>query len=266
MVEFQTIFIRKNSSCVEIVLNRPEVHNALNELMIAELTTVIKQCDQDPAVRFIKLYGEGKSFCAGADVNWMRQMAGYTFDQNVADARKLADLLYAIYHVSKPTIAYVKGSIFGGGVGIAAACDIVIAQQDAIFSLSEVKLGVIPAVISPYILQAMVGRQAKRYALTGERFNAEEAYRIGLVHYIATDMQTQDYLETIEKSLLLGSPTAQQHIKELFNQVISLPVDPKTSEMTAEAIAKARSSLDGIEGLQAFLEKRKPSWVKTDDK
>lgn len=262
MTDFQTILLNKHNSYAEIILNRPDVHNALNEVMIAELTEAINHCDQDQEARYIKLSGAGKSFCAGADINWMRQMASYSVDQNIDDARKLANLFNTIYNASKPTIAYVKGSIFGGGVGLAAACDIVIADESAIFSLSEVKLGVIPAVISPYILRAMGERHATRYALTGERFMVMQAQQTGLVHLIA-DNNSEGL---VEGNLLLGSPVAQQHTKSLFREVASRPISKETHEITAKAIAQARASVDGIEGLQAFLEKRKPAWVKTDDK
>lgn len=261
MTEYQTLKIEKKNAGVFLTLNRPEVHNALNDVMIAELTTVIKAAEKDSSIRYLFINGEGKSLCAGADIHWMRQAASNTFEQNVADARKLADLFEAIYHARFPVIVHAKGSVFGGGVGLVAASDIVIAETDTVFCLSEVKLGVIPAVISPYVIRAMGERQAKRYTITAERFSGQEAQAMGLVHQVVQAGEVPIILDRLQSSLLSGSPMAQQHAKHLLNEVSGLPISKETHEMTAHAIAEARASSDGKEGLQAFLEKRKPTWA-----
>ncbi|WP_032113785.1 enoyl-CoA hydratase/isomerase family protein [Candidatus Paracaedibacter symbiosus] len=260
MTHYQTIKFEKIEAGVFITLNRPDVHNALNEAMIAELTEAISLSAEDPKSRYVMIQGAGKSLCAGADIHWMQQMANYTFQENVADARKLADLFKTIYQAKLPVIVHAKGSVFGGGVGLVAACDIVIAETETVFCLSEVKLGMIPAVISPYIIRAMGERQAKRYALTAERLTATEACQIGLVHQLVTSTQAEAELIKLQKALLLGSPMAQQHTKRLFKAVSNQPITQEVHEMTASAIAEARASLDGKEGLRAFLEKRQPSW------
>lgn len=261
MTEYQTLKIEHKNAGIFIALNRPEVHNALNEVMISELTTVIKAAEKDVSIRYLSLAGEGKSLCAGADIYWMRRAASNTFAQNVADAGKLADLFEAIYHARFPVIVQAKGSVFGGGVGLVAASDIVISEPDTVFCLSEVKLGVIPAVISPYVVRAMGERQAKRYTLTAERFLGQEAHTMGLVHQVAQAEEIPAILDNLQSSLLLGSPMAQQHAKQLLNEVSGRPISKETHEMTADAIAKARASDDGREGLTAFLEKRKPAWA-----
>lgn len=260
MTDYQTLRVTQQNAGIFIVLNRPEVHNALNEVMIAELTEAIQSCQADLGNRYILLSGEGKSFCAGADIRWMRQMASYTFEENVADARKLAELYDALYKAPLPIIVHAKGSIFGGGVGLVAAADIVIADADTIFSLSEVKLGIMPAVISPYIIRAIGERYAKRYAITGERFTASDACHIGLVHQVVQTGTALAVLEKLQDTLLLGGPMAQRETKRLFAEVSSRPMSPEIHEVTAKAIAEARASKEGKEGLQAFLEKRVPSW------
>lgn len=260
MNDYQTIKVTQQNSGAFIALNRPEVHNALNEQMIAELTHAICHVQQNIQIRYICLSGEGKSFCAGADIRWMREMASYDFDKNVNDARKLADLFEAIYRACVPVIIRIQGNVFGGGVGLVAAADIVIAEADTFFSLSEVKLGIIPAVISPYLIRAIGERQAKRYALTGERFHAEEALRLGLVHQVVQPGTTLKILKHLQDNLILGGPKAQQRIKQLFADMSNRPISPQTHEDSAQLIAEIRASQEGREGLQAFLEKRPPLW------
>jgi methylglutaconyl-CoA hydratase len=261
MTEYQTIKIKRQDAGAVIILNRPEVHNALNEVMIAELTAAVKTCIQEPSVRYLVVQGEGKSLCAGADIHWMRKAATNSFKQNVEDARKLADLFETIYWARFPVIIHAKGSVFGGGVGLTAVGDIVIAEPDTVFSLSEVRLGIIPAVISPYIIRAMGERQARRYTLTAERFSGEEAQAIGLVHQVVASESVPAILSDLQASLLLGSPMAQQHAKNLFNEISGCPIVKEVHELTARAIAEARASSEGKEGLQAFLDKRKPTWT-----
>lgn len=259
MTDYQTIQVTQKNVGVFITLNRPEVHNALNEVMIAELTQAIQRAP-DPANRYLCLSGAGKSFCAGADVQGMHRMAMNTFQENMASARQLADLFEALYQSPLPVIVHAKGNVFGGGVGLVAAADIVIAEAETIFSLSEVKLGLIPAVISPYLLQVMGVRQAKRYALTGEKFTASEAGQLGLVHQIVAGESVAAVLEELQATLLCGGPLAQQHIKRLFTQLSGRPIGPETHELSAQAIAERRACDEGREGLQAFLEKRPPAW------
>jgi len=261
MTQYQTIKITKKNASVFITLNRPEVHNALNDVMISELTAAVKASEKDSTIRYLFISGEGKSLCAGADIHWMRKAAFNTFEQNVADARKLADLFQAIYHARFPVVVHAKGSVFGGGVGLVAVGDIVIAEHDTVFCLSEVKLGIIPAVISPYIIRAMGERQAKRYTITAERFSAGEACAMGLVHQVGEPEKIPSILDNLQASLLLGSPMAQQRVKCLFNEISGCPISKETHEITAHAIAEARASSEGKEGLQAFLEKSKPTWV-----
>lgn len=261
MTEYKTLKIEKKNAGAFITLNRPEVHNALNDVMIAELTAAIKAAEKELSTRYLFISGEGKSLCAGADIHWMRQAASNSFDQNVADARKLAELFEVIYQVRFPVIVHAKGSVFGGGVGLVAASDIVIAESDTVFCLSEVKLGIIPAVISPYVIRAMGERQAKRYIITAERFSGAQAHAMGLVHHVMAAEEIPTILTNLQSALLLGSPMAQQHAKRLLNEVNGRPISKETHEMTAHAIAEARASSDGKEGLQAFLEKRKPTWT-----
>lgn len=260
MTIYQTIQFERKAAGVFITLDRPEVHNALNDVMIAELTAAMKISADDHESRYVMITGAGKSLCAGADIHCMRETAGYDFEENIADASRLAGLFEAIYQAKLPVIVHAKGAVFGGGVGLVAAGDIVIAETDTIFCLSEVKLGIIPAVISPYVIRAIGERQAKRLAMTAMRFSAVQAQQFGLVHYVGDTAKVAEELEVYQKALLQGSPMAQQHIKQLFRDV-SRCTDPEdVQKVTIHAIAEARVSLDGKEGLQAFLEKRQPSW------
>jgi methylglutaconyl-CoA hydratase len=261
MKEYRTIKVTQKETSLFITLNRPEVHNALSHEMVSELTQILKDIEKESTVRHVFLKGEGKNLCAGADIREMHQSALNTFEENKENAKKLADLFHLIYHIRFPVIVHAKGMIFGGGVGLVAASDIVIAETETVFCLSEVKLGIIPAVISPYIIQAMGQRQAKRYSLTAECFSAKEAYGMGLVHQVGRSEEIPFLLDTLKTSLRLGSPTAQQHVKCLFNEISQGDFSQKRGEMTAHAIAQARASEDGKEGLQAFLDKRKPTWV-----
>jgi methylglutaconyl-CoA hydratase len=229
--------------------------------VIAELTRALLALDADHAVRAVILLGQGRSFCAGADLNWMKEMAGYGHAENVADATAMAAMLATLAHLSKPTIARVHGPAFGGGVGLVACCDIAVAAYDATFSLSEVKLGLIPATISPYVIEAIGARQARRYFLSAERFTAAEAFRIGLVHEIVPADELDARINEMLGALLLAGPAAQAAAKALIRAVAHRPIDAGVIGDTAERIAAARASAEGREGVAAFLGKRAPAWV-----
>ena len=257
-----TIDVSERNGVALVTLNRPDVHNAFNETLIAELTDALRALDTNPRVRAIVLLGAGKSFCAGADLKWMERMAGYAYEQNIADAGALARLLQTLACVGKPTIARIHGPSFGGGVGLIACCDIAIATQEATFTLSEVKLGLIPATIGPYVIEAIGVRHARRYMISAERFDAAEAYRIGLVHDIVPNVEALDgRINELLGSLLLGGPHAQKAAKALVRAVAHRPIDERVVADTAERIATIRASDEGREGLAAFLTRRSPEWV-----
>jgi len=245
-----------------VTLNRPDKHNAFDETLITELTEAMRALDTNPRVRAIVLLGAGKNFCAGADLKWMERMAGYAYEQNIADASALARLLQTLAGVGKPTIARVHGATFGGGVGLVACCDIAIAAQDATFALSEAKLGLVPATIGPYVVEAIGARQARRYMITAEQFDAAEAYRIGLVHDIVPNVEALDArINELLGSLLLAGPHAQKAVKALVRAVAHRPIDERVIADTAERIATIRASDEGREGIAAFLTRRSPEWV-----
>jgi methylglutaconyl-CoA hydratase len=243
-----------------IRLTNPRLHNAFDDDLIKRLTEAFTFLGAEPDVRVVVLSAEGKSFSAGADLNWMKRMAGYSRAENLADAKALATLLETIDTCPKPTVALVQGAAFGGGVGLVAACDIAIGTAGATFSLSEVKLGIIPAVISPYVLAAIGPRAARRYMLTGERFDAEEAHRIGLLHDVVGAEELTGAGELMIRALLQAGPAAQAAVKDLIRAVAFRAPDAVMDE-TAGRIADIRASAEGQEGLGAFLEKRKPSWM-----
>ena len=245
-----------------VTLNRPDRHNAFDDALIADLTQALRDMEADDAVRVVVLAGAGKSFSAGADLNWMKRMAGFSKEENQRDAMGLGALMRTLAHLRKPTIARVHGAAYGGGVGLVACCDIAVATQEASFSFSEVKLGLIPAVISPYVIAAIGERHARRYFITGERFDAGQAWRLGLVHELAMDEADMDQrLGVIVTALLTAGPVAIREAKELVRAVANKPVMSELIQDTAERIARVRSSPEGREGVSAFLEKRKPSWI-----
>jgi len=245
-----------------LTMNRPKLHNAFDEQLIATLTAELKRVEADDQVRVVLLTGSGKSFSAGADLNWMRRMADYTPEDNLKDAMGLAGLMETLNGLKKPTIALVQGAAYGGGVGLVACCDMALASPQASFCLSEVRLGLIPAVISPYLVAAIGNRSARRYFLTAEAFDASEAYRMGLVHQVVPMEELLPAALRLSDFLLQNGPRAMEAAKELVAAVSSGPIDVAMIAGTARRIAAIRASKEAKEGLSAFLEKRKPAWTK----
>ena len=244
-----------------IVLDRPDVHNAFDDTMIGALNDLLVQIAANAAIRAVVLEGRGKSFSAGADLNWMRRIATYSPEENLTDAAALARLMRSLDELAKPTIALVQGAAFGGGVGLAACCDIVVASEDARFSLSEVRLGLIPAVISPYVVAAIGAHQARRYFLTGEVFTARTAQRIGLVHEVVAREDLHATRDALLSELRRGGPDAQAAAKALVATVSGRTIDAALIGETARLISERRASVEGREGLTAFLERRAPNWL-----
>lgn len=260
-MNYQTIQVALSRSVATVTLNRPEVRNAFNEIVIQELHHVFEQLGQDDDVRVIILAANGPAFCAGGDLHWMKKMAGFTQEQNLSDAEQLADMLFAIYSCNKPVIAKVQGDCYAGGMGLVAACDIAVAVDTAQFCLSEVKIGLVPATISPYVIKAMGANAARRYFLTAEKFSAEEAHRIGFIHEAVTALKLHQTVDEIANAIVNNSPDAVVAAKWLVDDVAGADIDEELLAYTAECIAEIRSSEQGREGVNAFLEKRKPSWI-----
>jgi methylglutaconyl-CoA hydratase len=246
-----------------VTLNRPDVRNAFNDEVIAELNAAFTQLGQDKAVRAIVLAATGPAFCAGADLNWMRRMADYTHAENLADAAQLAEMLRVIYTCPKPTVARIQGDVYAGGMGLVAACDMAVSVDSANYCLSEVKLGLYPATISPYVIRAMGARAAHRYFLTAERFDAADALRIGFVHAVVSAEQLDDKVAEITKALVSASPNAVRECKTLLIDVAGKDIDAALIAHTVQGIASIRASAEGKEGVQSFLQKRKPNWLTT---
>jgi methylglutaconyl-CoA hydratase len=243
-----------------LTLDRPEIRNAFDDALIAELTQALRGLDADDKVRAVVLAGNGPAFCAGADLNWMKRMAGYTYEQNLADARALATMLKTLDRMSKPAIARVHGPAFAGGVGLVAACDIAVGTPEARFCLSEARLGLSPATISPYVVRAMGERMARRYFLTAEVFDGIEAHRVGLLSHVSPSEKLDGEIDKVLEHLVQGGPQALFKIKDLIHSVSSRPIDDALIEDTAKRIAEIRVSPEGREGIASFLEKRKPPW------
>ena len=249
------------NGCAILILNRPEIRNAFDDALIANLTKTLKKLDADDSVRAVVLMGAGPAFCAGADLNWMKRMAGYTLEQNYKDAKALATMLKTLDRLSKPTIARVHGPAFAGGVGLVAACDIAVGTVNAEFALTESKLGMSPATISPYVIRAMGERMAHRYFLTAERFSAAEAYRIGLLSELCLPEELDTKINELLGHILQGGKAALAEIKDLIRAVSRGPIDDPMIDDTARRIAEIRVSKEGREGIAAFLGKRKPAWL-----
>jgi methylglutaconyl-CoA hydratase len=268
---YQTLTLDIKDRIATVTLNRPDVRNAFNETTIAEITQAFRDIGNDASVRAVVLAANGPAFCAGADLNWMKKMAGYTHEENRADAMQLVEMLRTIYLCPKPVVAKIQGDCYAGGMGLVAACDIAVAVEEANFCLSEVKLGLIPATISPYVIKAMGENAARRYFLTAERFSAAEAYRIGFVHTVVSapvvdgTMPAADLLDAavaaIVKALVTNSPNAVKEAKRLVRDVAGKDVTDAMVADTAERIAHIRASDEGKEGVRSFLEKRKPDWL-----
>lgn len=243
-----------------LTMNRPELHNAFDETLIQEMTARLDAANTDPAVRVLVLTGAGLGFSAGADLDWMRRMAGYDWDGNQREARQLSGLMQRLDTMRMPTIARVQGSAFGAGVGLVACCDIAAAVSDALFSFSEAKLGLIPAVVSPYVVRAIGSRAARRYFITAERFNAGKAQRLGLIHKVVERDELDGTVNLFVEQVLHNGPHAMSAAKELVAMVSDRAIDAELIEETTRRIADVRTSAEGREGMRAFLEHRKPGW------
>jgi len=252
--------VETSGDVARVTLDRPEIRNAFDDALIAALTKALRALDSDNKVRAVVLAGNGPAFCAGGDLNWMKRMAGYGYEENLSDAQALADLMKTLDRMRKPTIARVHGPAYAGGVGLVAACDIAIGVPEATFCLSEAKLGLSPATISPYVVRAMGERMARRYFLTAEVFDASEALRIGLLTAVSPSEKLDGEIEEILRHLMQSGPQALVKIKDLIRTVTAGPVDDAMIADTAKRIAEIRVSPEGREGVASFLEKRKPSW------
>jgi methylglutaconyl-CoA hydratase len=262
-MNWHTLDVTISGAVATVTLNRPRVHNAFNETAIKELEHSFRMFGDRGEVRVIVLTGSGATFCAGADLSWMKRMAEIPYEENFADAYRLATMLRTIYHCPKPVIARVQGDAYGGGLGLIAVADVAIASSKVSFGFSEVKLGLMPAVISPFVIQAIGSRAARRYFVTGEKFTAQEAYRIGLVHEVVTPDVLDAKLNSIVTQITQNGPQAVIQSKRLIQDIDLL--SEKLSVDTAERIARLRGSEEAREGVQAFLEKRRPSWSKAQE-
>lgn len=259
---YQSIITEIDDGVGILTLNRPTRHNALDETLINEITAGLQDLESNPHVHLVVLSSVGKSFCAGADISWLKRETTNTLEENLRDARNLGRLMTTLNNLRKPTIGRIQGPTFGSGVGLVACCDIAIATYDAQFALSDVKLGIIPAVVSPFIMAAVGERFVRRYTLSAERFSAAEAYRIGLVHEVVPDETELDQaLIEIVDSLLKNGPQAMAECKSLLRDLSARPIDDAVIEEAAQRMARVRSSAEGREGLTAFIEKRKPNWI-----
>ncbi len=254
--------VQREANIARVTLNRPEVRNAFNESLIAELTATFGVLGQDHTLRGVVLAAEGKAFCAGADLNWMKAMAGYSWDENKADASRLAEMLWTIYSCPVPVIARVQGDVYAGGVGLVSVCDIVVAAETAGFCLSEAKLGLLPATIGPYVVRALGEQASRRYFVTAERFSAFEAHRLGLVHELAATPEALDEkVHALTSSLIANGPQAVRACKKLVQNVAHAPITAELRDDTARRIADIRASDEGRDGVQSFLNKGKPGWL-----
>jgi methylglutaconyl-CoA hydratase len=258
---YATLLLERAGHTATVTLNRPDVRNAFNEETIAEITRAFRELGADDTVRAIVLAANGPAFCAGADLNWMKKMASYSHAENLGDALQLAAMLHTIYACPQPVVAQVQGDCYAGGMGLVAACDIVVAVEDAHFCLSEVRLGLTPATISPYVVKAMGEQAARRYFLTAERFTAHEARRIGFAHEVVAADALDATVADLVKALVSNSPAAVRQAKTLVRDVAGREVDDALIDDTAQRIAQVRASEQGREGVKSFLEKRKPGWL-----
>lgn len=260
MTTTPTLKIERAGHVARVTVDRPEVRNAFNDAVIAELTAAFTELGQDPTLRAIVLAAEGKAFCAGADLNWMKAMAGYSWDENHADAGKLAEMLWTIWSCPVPVIARVQGDVYAGGVGLVSVCDIVVAVDTAGFCLSEAKLGLLPATIGPYVVRALGEQASRRYFVTAERFGAADAHRLGLVHELATAETLDEKVDALTTAIAANGPAAVRACKKLVQDVAHAPITPQLRDDTARRIADIRASAEGRDGVQSFLNKGTPSW------
>jgi methylglutaconyl-CoA hydratase len=259
-MRLETVEIKVEDRVAWVTLNRPEVRNAFNEVMIKDLTTALDEIGGDSAVRVLVLTGSGKAFCAGADLNWMKRMKDFTSEENYQDALELAELMFRLYHLPKPTIAMVNGASIGGSNGLVAACDMAVASHRAEFSLSEVKIGLVPACIGPYLVRKVGESACRELFLSGERISADQARALGLVNDVVSHVNLRARVNERISNLLTSGPHALAVSKELLSRISSMPL-VEAKEYTARVIAELRSGLEAQEGMTAFLEKRKPKWL-----
>ncbi|KPJ74308.1 enoyl-CoA hydratase [candidate division TA06 bacterium DG_78] len=255
----KTLIYEVKNNTAHVTLNRPEVHNAFNDTMINEVSTVFDDIEKRSDIRVVVLTGEGKSFCAGADLNWMKRVKDYSYEENLKESLDLAEMLYKIYASSKPTIARVNGTAIGGGTGLVAVCDIAIAASNAKFSFSEVKLGLIPACISPYVVKKCGEGRCREFFLTGKRLTADKACAAGLINQVVPLEEIDKVIEELVTQLISSGPAAIKKCKELLRRVPEMSLE-EAKKYTAEVIAQLRISDEGQEGMNSFLEKRRPKW------
>lgn len=257
----ETLRLEREGPVARVWLRRPEVRNAFNDAVIAELTDTFTAFAADTSLRAVVLGGEGKAFCAGADLGWMRAMADYGWDENLADARKLADMLWSVYSCPVPVIARLQGDCYAGGVGLASACDILVAVDTMHFCLSEARLGLLPATIAPYVVRGLGEQAARRYFVTAERFTAHRAHALGFVHELVEADALDAKVHELVAVIVANGPMAVKACKRLVRDVAARPVDEALREETARWIADIRASDEGREGVQSFLNKRPASWL-----
>jgi len=262
MKQYQTLELETRNDLAVVWLNRPDIHNAFNEVMISELLECFGALNGMKEIRVVVLRGRGKSFCAGADLNWMRNVANYSYQQNLDESLNLSRCFYAIYTCGKPTLAVVHGAAIGGANGLLASCDFAFADENTTFSLSEVKIGIIPACISPYVIKRVGEYGAKELMLTGKRIKGNEAERFGLVNKSLPSAALEQHVEDVVGLLRTSGPSAITHCKKLIFNIANRETIDQALESTARMIAEIRASAEGQEGMAAFLEKRKPDWVK----
>jgi methylglutaconyl-CoA hydratase len=256
----ETIRVVRTGPVARVILDRPDIRNAFNEVMIRELRQAMAELGGEPSLRVVVLTGEGKAFCAGADLHWMRRVLSYTYEENYADSLELARLMREIYEFPRPVVGRINGPAIGGGTGLVAVCDIAVAAEDAVFSFSEVKFGLVPACISPYVLKRVGERYARQYFLTGERLTAAKARECGLVNHVVPAAGLDAEVESQVQSLISSGPEALAAAKRLMRAVTEMTLD-EAGPYTAEMIARLRMSAEGQEGMSAFLERRKPKWA-----
>lgn len=263
---YKSLLVNIEQHVATVTLNRPEIRNAFNDEMIAELTDVFDNLGANEDVRVIVLAAAGKAFCAGADLNWMREMAEYSYEENLADADKLAQMLKTIYECPKPTVAAVQGDVYAGGMGLVAVCDVAIAVNIANFCLSEVCLGLAPSTISPYVIKALGARASQRYFLSAEVFDSKKARQLGFIHERVSEESLEDTVSALCTKIVKNSPDAVKTCKRLLHEVAGAPITDELITDTVKSIADIRASTQGREGVQAFLQKRKPDWLASDNK